>query len=139
MRFDDQDGSPNVCWLTALHVAYEENASDVRKNLADIIRKQHPDVVLVTTHEGSAAYAFSAKAYGYSNNSEVFLGTGFELRGEFNATTRFRSNLYNNKIGFKPNLLNPDDKDFVRNYLKSYHTAWTTPGFETSDFLYIRN
>ena len=139
MRFDDGEiGTQSLVWLAALHVAYRENASEVERALANVVERERPEVVLVTTHERSADYAFSAEPYGYSDQSDVFFGTVFELEGAFQATTEFRSRLYDEKIGSKPDLLPANADRFVRNYLKRHPTEWTTPSFETADFLYIR-
>ncbi len=138
MRFDNEFRTEAVVWLTALHVAYEENADEVEGALADIIEREHPNVVLVTTQGISVTHAFSAEAYGYSNQSDVFFGTVFELEGRFEAATRFRSDLYDDRIDLQPTMLLPVADDFVRNYLKRHPTAWTTPRFDTSEFLYTR-
>ena len=139
MKFDAEHTTDGVVWLTAFHVAYEENADEVGSALADIIEREQPNVVLVTTHGSSAAHAFSAEAYGYSNQSDVFFGTLFELEGRFVEATRFRSQLYDSRIDLRPKMLLPAADDFVRNYLKRHPTAWTTPRFDTSDFLYTRD
>ncbi len=138
MRFDDQESSANVRWLTALHVAYKENAVEVKNALDNLVVNESPHIVLVTTHEGSARHAFSPDPNGYSDNSDGLFGTTFALQGEFEMTTRFRANLYD-IISNGSRLLSPRDNSFVRNYLKRYPTNWvTTDNFETRDFLYIR-
>ena len=128
-----------VVWLTALHVAYEENADEVKRALADIIERKQPNVVLVTTHRSSATHAFSAEAYGYSNQSHVFCGTVFELEGRFEEATRFRSHLYDHRIDLYPTVLDPKKDSLVRDYLTHRPTAWNTPPLETSNSLYIRD
>ena len=139
MKFHNEHRTEAVVWLTALHVAYEENADEVESALADIIEKEQPNVVLVTTQGSSATHAFSAETYGYSNEGHVFFGTVFELEGRFEAATQFRSDLYDDRIDLHPTMLLPAADDFVRNYLKRHPTAWTTPRFETSGFLYIKD
>ncbi len=139
MKFDNEHRTEAVVWLTALHVAYEENTEEVESALADIIEREQPNVVLVTTQGSSATHAYSAEAYDYSNQSHAFFGTEFELEGRFEVATRFRSNVYDDRIDLQPTMLVPAADDFVRNYLKRHPTAWTTPRFETSDSLYIRD
>ena len=140
MRFDDQGDPEAVCWLTALHVAYRENAGEVRTALASHIDEHKPALILVTCHPQSAQWAFSPTDLGYTDSSDVFSGTEFVLDGEFEEVTKFRSDLYNNHIANMVDFLGEDDYWFVRNYLTRYPTAWvTTDDFRTRDFLYVRD
>ena len=140
MEFDDQYDNEAICWLSALHVAYEENAGNVKSELDAQVAHWEPELVLVTTHEVSEDWAYCPVDYGYTDISHVFSGATFVLRDEFEATTKFRSDLWDNNVGEKSVFLKSDDHRFVYNYLKSLPTNWvTTYRFETKDFLYLRD
>ena len=57
------------------------------------------------------------------------------MKGNFERTTGFRRLLYETCV---KTLLPGDDDRFVRNYLTRLSTAWVTPDFRTTDFLYIK-
>ena len=129
MKSDDQNDPRAFCWLTALHVAYEENADDVKSELDAQVAHWEPDLVLVTTHKVSEDWAYCPPDNGYSDHSEVFSGTNIALRGRFHASTYFRQELCEDYIGDTPDaleLLDEDDFWFTRNYLKQLPTNWFT-------------
>ena len=139
MKVDAQDDPGATRWLTALHVAYEENASQVKRELDAQIVEWEPDLVVVTTHEVSEAWAYHPLDYGYTDISHVFSDAGFVLDGEFEEMTMFRSVLFYRQIDDMLNFLGLEDYQFVRNYLTRHPTAWvTTDTFRTQDFLYRR-
>ena len=139
MNFDDQGDPEAVCWLTAIHVAYRENAREVRTALTDRICEHKPAVVLATSHPQSAQSAFSPTDHGYTVKCEVVISREkLILGGEFRATTNFRASLHNNHIMGMVHFLG-EDNWFVRRYLRSYPTAWvTTRDFRARSVLYIR-
>lgn len=47
------EGGPTKKWLTALHVAYRENADSVKIILGEIVEHDRPNLVAVTCHEMS--------------------------------------------------------------------------------------
>ncbi len=140
MNFDAQDDLEAMRWLTALHVAYEENAPDVKQKLDARVAEWNPDVVLVTTHEVSEDWAYCPVDHGYTDVSDVLAEAKFVLDGRFDSTTDFRSDLCDNYIDNVAGLLSTEDYRFAWNYLKIRPTAWlTTDGFQTRDFLYVRD
>ncbi len=140
MRFEHQADPKATSWLTALHVAYEENAETVKQQLDSLVVEQEPQIVLVTTHEVSEEWAYNPLSHGYSNISHFFSKAEFVLDGEFEEITKFRSDLCNKYIDDMLDFLGTEDYRFVRNYLKSLRTKWvTTDRFETRDFLYRRD
>lgn len=140
MKLDDQGGPEAKSWLTALHIAYRENATEVRTALADRIHEYEPDLILVTSHPQSAQWAFSPVGRDYKDISDALLGARLVLDGEFEAASEFRSDLCDRYMDAMSEFLSVDDYWFVRNYLTKYPTGWvTTDGFRTSDFLYARD
>ena len=135
MRFAYQANSDTTCWISALHVAYEEGAPQVNSTLANRVGNYNPDIVLVTSHPSNAMYAFSPDCYRYRRNHTAFQVTTLELNGDFAHTTAFRDKLYQENIR---TLLSAEDDYFARNYLTRYPTSWVTPDFKTTDFLYIK-
>lgn len=138
MTFEAQREWGTVSWLTALHVAYEENAPQVEKALADRIGRERPDLVVVTSHPRSVSSIFCPQPYGYYQDRDAFSGAVFSLNGDFSRISSFRSQVYDTSEG-QLRLLSDDDDRFVRNYLKMYPTSWRPRSLRTSDFLYIRN
>ncbi len=129
-----------ICWLTALHVAYEENAETVKQQLDFQVSRWKPELVLVTAHEVSEAWAYNPASYGYSDISQVFSGAQFVLDGEFEEVTKFRTDLCDKFIDDMLDFLGAEDYWFARNYLTRLPTGWvTTKKFETRDFLYRRD
>ena len=138
MTFEAQRKDADTSWLSALHVAYEGNAPQVKSALADRIRQERPDLVIVTSHPRNALYAFRPQSYEYSDESQTFQGAEFSLKGDFSRISEFRSQVYDRSEG-QLQLLSDDADRFVRNYLKRYPTSWITLSLGTKDFLYIRN
>ena len=138
---DNLDESSAARWLTVFHVAYQKNFREVGRLLTAHVEEENPDLVFVTSHPGSwPTYTYSPVKCGYSNISGVFCGAEFAFDGEFEATTGFRSWLYDNTIGSTSNLLASGDVDFLRTYLKTHSTGWVTkPNFVTRDSLYTRS
>ena len=140
MKFDAQDDAEATRWLTVLHVAYEENAPQVKRELDAQVVEWEPDVIVVTTHEVSEAWAYHPLDCGYTDVSHVFSDAGFVLDGKFEEMTKFRSVLCYRQIDDMLNFLGIEDYQFARNYLTSLSTGWiTTKKFETRDFLYVRD
>ena len=138
MKFDAQGDPEAVCWLTALHVAYEENAPQIKQGLNAQVVEWKPDVILVTTHEISKDWAYYPVDYGYTDISYVFSEAEFVLDGEFEEMTKFRSVLYYRHIDGMLNFLGAEDHRFVKSYLTILPNKWvTTRDFQR--FLYVRD
>lgn len=138
MTFEAHRDNVESRWLSALHVAYEGNAPQVKSTLADRTRQERLDLVIVTSHPRNALHAFRPQSYEYSDESQTFRGAEFSLKGDFRRISEFRSQVYDTSEG-QLRLLSDDADRFVRNYLKRYPTSWITPSLGTRDFLYIRN
>ncbi len=137
ITFESQRKDAGLSWLTALHVAYEENTPQVEKTLADRIGKEQPELVVVTAHPRGAPYTFQAQRYGYFDESQTIHAAVSSLSGVFGHTTLFRSDVYD-KFVRPANLLSEVDDRFLQNYLTKYRTGWVTPFWETSNFLYAK-
>ena len=140
MTFENYVENATVRWLSVLHVAYKENADEVENALATRIKEERIDLVIVTSHPGSASFAFSPVHYGYSTkDSDILRGEGFSLQGDFERITQFRSGVYD-KFVQGSSELTPTDNEFALRYLTGSPTAWVTrPSFETQNSLYVRN
>ena len=144
MEFEDSNDPGAICWLTALHVAYEQNADEVESELDSQLAYWEPDVVLVTAHKVSKDWAYCPVDSGYNDISDAFSGTNVALSGKFAASSDFRSELCENYIGDTPETLRlidgEDDFWFTRNYLKQMPTNWSTSGVsDARRFLYQRD
>ena len=131
---DDADAR----WLSALHVAYEGNAPQVKSTLADRTQQERPDLIIVTSHPWNAPQTFRPQIHEYSDESQTFQGAEFSLKGDFRRISEFRSQVYDRSEG-QLRLLSDDADRFVRNYLKRYPTSWITRSLESECFLYIKN
>ena len=138
MKFEAHRDNADARWLSALHVAYEGNAPQVKSALADRTLQEQPDLVIVTSHPRNALQTFRPQIHEYSDESQTFQGAEFSLKGDFRRISEFRSQVYDRCEG-QLRLLSEDADRFVRNYLKRYSTSWITPSLGTKDFLYIRN
>ena len=139
MTFENYVGNATVRWLSVLHVAYRENANEVENALATRIKEERIDLVIVTSHPGSASFAFSPVPYGYSTKgSDILRGEDFSLQGNFQHITQSRSGVYD-KFVQGSSELTPTQNGFARRYLTGYPTDWVTPFFKTQNSLYVRN
>ena len=139
MEFVLGGDSDSTCWLTAMHVAYKDNAPEVKDALDERIREHRPVLVLVTAHPRNTQWTYSPESHEYRDISDVFSGSKFVLDGEFESTSKLRSDLCHKHILNMLDFLGDDDYWFVRNYLTKYPTRWvTTNNFRTRDFLYRR-
>ena len=123
-------------WLSAFHVAYEENVSAANPYLKDLVGIWNPNFVLVTSHDMNRRYAFTPSRQDYRDHSTVFDEIGLGLYGDLAAVTNFRSELYEFKVA---GLLGSQEERFTSNYLKSYPTSWVTRNFRSRNFLYTEN
>ena len=139
MKFGDQGRPTATRWLTALHVAYEENAAEVKKAIDTHVKNWKPDLIVVTTHPQNAEELYSPRpsaVYGKYDKKEI--QPKYRYDGRFQKTTKFRSDLYSAKINAIDSLCR-DDRDFVRKYLTWYPTEWVTPKFESKCFFYVKS
>ena len=121
--------TPPTRWLTALHVAYKENADAVKEALDLEVRKWNPDVVLITSPGDAACWTYSLDKPGYGSEEGNIEGEQLELSdGSFKLTSDFRETLYTENIHEMPDDLFDDDKDFVKRYLTQYPTTWCNSG-----------
>ena len=83
-------------WLTVLHVAYEENAKEVKSRLDTAVSKWKPDVVLVTAHPMAYEWAYFLDEPAAYAKHEEFLGCEdlALCEGSLVATTKFRRELH---------------------------------------------
>ena len=141
MKTDNQDSRVATRWVTALHVAYEESAVEVREELDRRVKSGNPDLILVTTHPQNTQAAYAPRhsiSDKYDEYEIVLKPQDYTLDRNFRTTSAFRQDVYHQKIDGMPELLCDCDKEFVKLYLTRYRTAWVTPKFESSGFFYTR-
>ena len=129
----DKQRSTQVIWLTALHVAYGQNAEEVKNSLDEYIAVNRPDMVLVSVNgkPSIARHAYCTRDFAYRPASGD-LGEGdLELQGELECMTGLRSSMYDELVY---DNLSVDDLGFTWRFLKKYATTWTgaaKPGYGT--------
>ena len=139
MKTDDQGSRAATSWLTALHVAYEENAVEVREELDCRVKSGKPDLILVTTHPQNSQAAYSpghSVSDKYDQHEIVLEPQDYAFDRNFRTTSAFRRDIYRQRIDVMPELLRNADKEFVKLYLTWYPTAWLTPNFKSSCIFY---
>ena len=139
MKVDDHGNSTATRWLTVLHVAYRESAAEVKKALDARVMKK-PDMVLVTAHPLFEGWAYSIdESAGYSRREKEFGLKNLKLfDGSFKNTRNFRWSLYTEKINDIAGSLNPEDREFLRNYLSST-VCWYPHDYKSKCFFYDRH
>ena len=117
-----------IRWLTALHVAYQENFDAVRQSLDDQVKSQKPDLILATTHKVSEGCLYCPNLSVYERNERLssdIEASDLIFKGSLDKTTLFRKNLWHTKIDAFDNRLSNEERSFVKNYLTSLNTTWT--------------
>ena len=138
MEFSHQNSPMATHWLTILHVAYKANAAEVKKELDARVKKEKPDVVLVTARPWSIKSAYSLDKHpAYKKSEETLDCMDLVFERNFKATTEFRRGLYAEKVTSMADDLSPQDMIFLWDYLRR-PVAWCTPKFESSSFFYTR-
>lgn len=138
IRIVDQFHSSDSTWLSALHVAYEENRPEVHKELGERVNAMQPDVVIVTSHPRSYQHIFSPAKFGYKEDYTSFAGAIFSLEGHFDTITSARYRIFQS-IRNGLNYLPDDDSRFVRNYLTRHKTSWwPSKAMGTRDYLHLK-
>lgn len=142
MAFDDGLRHYATQWLTVLHVAYAENAEEVKRTLESRITNKirKTSLILVTAHPGSVVSAYRPVQGYLDYDRGVMRGQNLLLReGDFGKTTVLRSDLANEEIGSGPVFLGPEEHRFTYNYLTRYPTGWyTQPDFRARWTVYTR-
>lgn len=127
-------------WLTALHVAYEENAEEVEDALDKKVKEWEPDVVLVTTHPMADEWVYSP--YGrdrtaQQKQSEPLSTESLEpFEGSLEETTKFRLGLYHSYNTEIDRLATSRGERSISYYL-SNPVYWNPRRFETTCHLYV--
>ena len=138
MRFDDGLRHNATQWLTVLHVAYAENASEVKRVLEDRVKKRKTDLILVTTHPSAFRYAYSPEQRYLDYDRGTITNKAPLLReGNFEVTNKFRTDIADRVIGIEPILLIPKEHAFTVKYLKN-PTAWHRPSYKARWTVYTR-
>ena len=70
------DGKASKRWLTAFHVAYRENAPEVKRELDGLIGRDRPDFVLVTKNSRSAEPLYRVTHLAYTEKGKMAAGDG---------------------------------------------------------------
>lgn len=128
-----EEGSPPVTWLTALHVAYEESAESVQQSLEALTHTVSPNIILITSHEATTRDAFSPSPTRYRDSSARLSGADLVLAGRFSEVSNLRSEVYERRVF---GLLEPHEDRFAANYLRKLPTSWATRNFNSSNSLY---
>ena len=130
-RKEDADG-PTRKWLTALHVAYSENADTVKIIMDDIIENGRPNLVAVTCHEMSLIDVYRPPPAKFSEvelmdpkGGDLLTGPAFRNLGR---VTAFRRKLATDYPQVKNKWL-----------LTNLPTTWDNNLGESLRFCYIRD
>ena len=131
--------SEETCWLTALHVAYEENADAVKDELDAEVGKWEPDIVLVTTHPKADDWAYVPyDRVAYRECQNVLSADDLEpFNGSLDATTRFRRNLYDSYKEMLDHIADSQGEKPISYFLNN-EVSWNPSKFESKYFLYLR-
>ncbi len=114
-----------IRWLSVLHVAYRDNAADVRHSLDAHVTTHHPDLVIVTHNPMSCPFAYSP-----SSQARYFLSKHgvldknnlrFDIRRTFDRISALRSEIYETYREFWT------ASDRAWDFLVKNETRWTTP------------
>ena len=133
MKFERQCNVTAKRWLTAFHVVYPENASEVKQNLEVIVKDKNPDAVLVTSHPSDERHAFSPLKLGYKKISSSFLDRQFTIKPDhvFQEIKKFRLNV-RDRISPYERIL----PSFILPYLNN-QPKWVMP-YEPVRLVYVR-
>ena len=121
---------PNTCrWLTALHVAYEENYKQVRKQLDAEVSRINPDLLLVSTQQQSAQWLYNPRCT-YSNYrpyyADIHNGNLLDFQGVLPLTSRYRKRIYYKHVCNVLSTLSECDASLADSYLTYRCTSWIT-------------
>ena len=126
-------------WLTALHVAYKENAAQVKEILDAIVNWGEPNVILITAPSVASGYAYTPGNRLYRKVECLVSIDDLPLgHGKLKATTTFRKRLYYENIESRSNQLSTHDLEFVKAYLTIKPTLWSNEHFDPTSLLYIK-
>lgn len=117
--------SPNThCYVTAIHCAYEQSHSLVRRNLQELVRRFNPIGLILTTHLSKSEFLekVTPRRQMERQHYDILYRGPIDSRfsGETNMITKWRSELYMNHL--RPSESNsPDgvDYDYIRKYLSN--------------------
>lgn len=126
-------------WLTALHVAYEENAGEVGEAMDEVAAQWKPEVILVTARQIAEDWAYSPRPdAGYSESTVTLEADVVEaVGGSLEATTAFRLGLhysYSDKI----DRLAKSHREESISYFLLNQVRWNPTNFESVCNLYER-
>ena len=126
-------------WLTALHVAYEENVDAVKDELDEGVGTWEPDMVLVTTHPMADEWAYSPyERAAYQEDQKVLSADDLApFDGSLEATTKFRRSLYDSYNGTIDRVADSQGEKLI-SYFLSNPVSWNPSHFESTCFLYLR-
>ena len=127
---------PTSRWLTAIHVAYKENAKRVKKKLNAQVAEQNPDIILVTTHPQAAGSAYSVEKNDAYKVKEHELQTLKLADVKFEMTRTFRAGLPTEKINMLTSLPSGESVTVYHGYL-SNSVRLNPPGFKSICRLYF--
>lgn len=120
-----------ILWLTLLHVAYQQSADSIGKQVCEILSKSKPDLLLVTCHRGARDNAFAPPTESYTKISELTFPGQCEslLNSNLDRLSAFRRMLYTE---FVTKNVPERDENFARNYLTTHPSAFVTHQFEAT-------
>ena len=70
------ESGPERRWVTAIHVAYETNAKEVKRELDDLVEDESPDLILVTKNSNNPAPLYSPSGSSYRDMAGIRLVDG---------------------------------------------------------------
>ena len=142
-EFERDENVSVIRWLSALHVAYKENADEVKICLDSLVEDWHPNAVLITAHRANRSYAYFPPAHEYSeivhdvNRHNTVLAT---TDGEFNRTNEFRSDRYMEvSQSCEMEYSNYRDLGDMYKFWQERPTLWVTPTLDVVASLYLRH
>ena len=126
-------------WLTALHVAYEENVDAVKDELDKGVGTWEPNVVLVTTHPIADEWAYSPyDRDAYQGYRKVLSAEDLApFDGCLEATTTFRRSLHDSYNGTIDRIADSQCEKPI-SYFLSNQVLWSPSSFESTCFFYLR-
>ena len=127
-----------IRWLTALHVAYKENADDVKDELDERVGTWGPNVVLVTTHREAHKWTYSPHDLIYREHHEVLSDDDLApFEGCLEATTKFRRCLHESYSGTIDHMTDSQAEERIAYYL-SNPVRWKRGNLESTCRFFLR-
>ncbi len=130
--------SEETCWLTVLHVAYEENVEEVKIRLDKGVCEWKPDVLLVMARPLAHKWAYSHdEPKAYEKREKLLTFENLAIEGMLEATTEFRRSLHK-LYGQDIDKVAHSQGGRAISYYLSNSVLWAPKNFEAKYDLYLR-